>query len=332
MMRERISLEDDIEQTTKLIKKLSVKEPDPQPEGWRDELEEVRRARTTSGTIHLASQEQKEETIPEGRRILRPARLMMRQQPEGWRDELEEVRRARTTSGTVHHTSQEQKEETIPDGKKTVKRGGMSVNLNVPNSNIINIGSSRSPVKEIITNFENIHLEGKDIHKTSTLLLKTETGNVKKLAETFSETSRNESSSSQHPAMRNIKLNGKQSQKKPVIPEEAKKKPPSSKRIWTKLKSGLFGWKNISSVSVPTKPSHGKTTSKISTHFRSENFEVKSVTKKSYNIPPKISLGGRESSTNQLKILENNKPGEGLHLLAGKSSFELEAKRSNGGR
>ena len=85
-------------------------------------------------------------------------------------------------------------------------------------------------------------------------------------------------------------------------------------------------------MSVPTKPSHGKTTSKISTHFRSENFEVKSVNEKSCNIPPNISLGGRESSANQLKILENNKPGEGLHLLVGKSSFELEAVRSNGVR
>ena len=132
--------------------------------------------------------------------------------------------------------------------------------------------------------------------------------------------------------MRNIKLDGKQSQKKPVIPEEAKKKPPSSKRVWTKLKSGLFGWKTISSVSVPTKPSHGKITSKISTHFRSENFEVKSVNEKSCNIPPNISLGGRESSANQLKILENNKPGEGLHLMVEKSSFELEAVRSNGVR
>ena len=256
--------------------------------------------------------------------------MRQQQQPEGCRDELEEVRRARTTSGTVHHTSQEQKKETIPDGRKTLTRGGMSVNLKVPSINIINIGSSRSPVKEIITNFENIHLEGnKNIHETSTLLLKTKTGNVKKLAETFSDTSRNESSSSKHPAMRNIQLDEKQAQKKPIIPEEARKKPPSSKRVWTRLKSGLFGWKKISSVSVPTKPSYGKTTSKISTHFRSENFEVKSVDKKSCNIPPKISLGGGESSENQLKFLENNKPGEGLYLLAAKSSFELEAVRSN---
>ena len=90
----------------------------------------------------------------------------------------------------------------------------MPVNLNVPDINIINIGSSRSPVKEIVTNFENIHLEGKNIHETSTLLLKTKTGNVKKSAETFSETSRNESSSSKHPAMRNIQIGWK------ISPEE----------------------------------------------------------------------------------------------------------------
>ena len=240
-MVENRTIEVKIEQVTTLIERLSLKdnetENDQKPEGCK-------------------SKEQKKETIPEGRKTLKSGGL------PGWRrGKLEEVRRARTTSGTVHHTSQEQKEETIPDGKKTVKRGGMSVNLNVPNSNIINIGSSRSPVKEIITNFENIHLEGnKNIHETSTLLLKTKTGNVKKLAETFSETSRNESSSSIHPAMRNIKLDGKQSQKKPVIPEEAKKKPPSSKRVWTTLKTGLFGWIKISSVIVPSKPSHGKTT------------------------------------------------------------------------
>jgi hypothetical protein len=39
------------------------------PEGWRrDEPEEVRRALTTSGTLHLASQEVK-ETTPEGRML-----------------------------------------------------------------------------------------------------------------------------------------------------------------------------------------------------------------------------------------------------------------------
>ena len=237
------------------------------------------------------------------------------------------MRRARTTSGTFHHTSQEQKKETIPDGRKTVKRGEMPVNLNVPDINIIKIGSSKSPVKEIITNFENIHLEGKNIHETSTLLLKTKTVNVKKLAETFSETSRNESSSSKHPVMRNIQLNGKQAKKKPVIPEEAKKKPPSSKRVWTKLKSGLFGWKTISSVSVPTKPSHGKIISKISTHFRSENFEVKSVNEKSCNIPPKISLGGGESSASIRNIFGKNINDRGFNLSAGNSS---SARKSGG--
>ena len=81
-----------------------------------DELEEVRRARTTSGTIHHTSQEQKEETIPDGRKN------MMRREKPGWRrGKLEEVRRAHTTSGTLHHEPQEEK-ETIPEGRNIIPK------------------------------------------------------------------------------------------------------------------------------------------------------------------------------------------------------------------
>ena len=272
-----ISLEEDIEQTTKLINRLSVKEPDPQPEGWRDELEEVRRARTTSGTIHLASQEQKKETIPEGR--------------------------------------------------KCIGRGGMTVSLNVPdatNINIINIGTSRSPVKDLISTFENIQNVKTDNHETSIHTdRKSKPGNVKKLAETFNSSSRNESSSD-HPASRNIQLDGEQVPRKQFIPGKAKDKPPSSRRVWTRLKSGLFGWKKITSVSVPARPSQGKTL--LSTHNKSKNFEVKSVAQNSENTPPKISVGGEGSSVNMQQVFRNNRNGEKLVLLAGNLSSEWKTK------
>ena len=45
-----------------------VQDENISPEGWKgDEPEEVRRARTTGGTLHLRSQEVK-ETLPEGRK------------------------------------------------------------------------------------------------------------------------------------------------------------------------------------------------------------------------------------------------------------------------
>ena len=373
-MREKISLEEQIDQAIKLIESLSVKEPDQQPEGWRDKLEEVRRARTTSGTVHLTSQEQKEETIPDGRKILRPARLKTRKQPEGWRDELEEVRRARTTSGTIHHTSQEQKEETIPDGRKNMtrrekpgwRRGKLEevrrarttsgtlhhkpqeeketipegrniipkekICLKVPDKaeiNIITIGSSRSPVKELINNFENFK-QSQDTHETSKSKdEKIQTWKVKKLAESFSQTSGNESSS-EHPAIRNSQVDGKQVPGNQVNPRDALIKPASSRKVWTKLRSGLFGWKYTKSVSVPPKPSHGKT-SKIFTQNKPNNFEVRSVAQNSEILPPKITLGGRESSKIMKTSFGNNSNGEGLNLSAEKLSSVLRSEGQNDG-
>ena len=87
-----------------------------------------------------------------------------------------------------------------------------------------------------------------------------------KLAEVFKQTSRNENSSD-YPVVRNSQMDVKQVSRRPLIPEVAGGKPVSSQKVWTKFKSGLFGWKQLKSVSVPPKPSHGKL-SKISTQTK----------------------------------------------------------------
>ena len=193
----------------------------------------------------------------------------------------------------------------------------MTVSLNVPdatNINIINIGTSRSPVKDLISTFEKIQNVKTDNHETSIHTdRKSKPGNVKKLAETFNTSSRNESSSD-HPASRNIQLDGEQVPRKQSIPSKAKDKPPSSRRVWTRL----FGWKKITSVSVPARPSQGKTL--LSTHNKSRNFEVKSVAQNSENIPPKISVGGGGSSVNMQQVFRNNSNGERLVLMVGNLS------------
>ena len=96
--------------------------------------------------------------------------------------------------------------------------------------------------------------------------------------------------------------------------------------MWINLKSRLFGWKQITSVNVLPKPSYGET--KISTHYKSKNFEVKSVAQNLEIIPPKISLGGGESSANLQNRFKNNSNGERLNLSAG----NLSSARKTGGQ
>ena len=125
-------------------------------------------------------------------------------------------------------------------------------------------------------------------------------------------------------------MDGKQVPGNQVNPRDALIKPASSRKVWTKLRSGLFGWKYTKSVSVPPKPSHGKT-SKIFTQNKPNNFEVRSVAQNSEILPPKITLGGRESSKIMKTSFGNNSNGEGLNLSAEKLSSVLRSEGQNDG-
>ena len=108
---------------------------------------------------------------------------------------------------------------------------------------------------------------------------------------------------------------------------KSKPKPTSSRRVWTKLKSGLFGWKYSKTVSVPSKPSHGKLSniSKISTQTRIKNFETNSVTETHQVLPPKTFFFGGGSSAGARTLFGNNSNIGGLNLAAGNSSSERTA-------
>ena len=175
-------LEIQIEKITSLIESWKLQEPDQQPNGRksndlsvpigrkpvlarrRGKLEEVRQARTTSGTSDHHFPQEEKETGPEGRKRMKEGRWT------GRKGKLEEERRARTTSGTFdHHKPQVVKENVPNDG-----------NMKITTTNCLKVSeektetdikSSRSPVKEIINNFENIqqNMNNKKIenHETS---------------------------------------------------------------------------------------------------------------------------------------------------------------------
>ena len=182
----------------------------------------------------------------------------------------------------------------------------------------------------VITNFEKLQQKSRINHKTSTPTeVKSQVGNTKKLAETFIQTSRNESFPD-HPSIRNSNVDGKSVQRRQVIPGDGQHKPVSSQKVWAKLKSGLFGWKYSKSVSVSPKPSHDKISNipKISTQTKIKNFEAKSVPENLQIIPPKISFGGGESSANVRNIFGKNSNDRGFNLSAGK----LSSVRKSGGQ
>ena len=186
---------------------------------------------------------------------------------------LEDVRHDRTPSGTYHHHKPQEKKETIPEGRNVIPKETVCLNTK-SDKNISNIKSSRSPIKELITNFEKLQQKSRMNHETSTQKeVKSQVGNTKKLSETFTPTSRNESFPD-HPSIRNSNVDGKSVQRRQVIPGDGQHKPVSSQKVWAKLKSGLFGWKYSKSVSVSPKPSHGKISniSKISTQNKIKNF------------------------------------------------------------
>ena len=242
------------------------------------------------------------------------------------------MRHAHTTSGTFHHHKPQEKKETIPERRNVIPKETICLNTK-SDKNISNIKSSRSPIKELITNFEKLQQKSRINHKTSTPReVKSQVGNTKKLAETFIQTSRNESFPD-HPSIRNSNVDGKSVPRRQAIPGDGQNKPVSSRKVWAKLKSGLFGWKYSKSVSVSPKPSHDKISNipKISTQTKIKNFEAKSVPENLQIIPPKITLGGRESSKIMKTSFGNNSNGEGLNLLAEKLSSVLRSGGQNDG-
>ena len=246
-MAKKKLLESAIEQVTSLIERLKLEEHDKQPEGRKAE--------------------DQSERIPIGRKPV-----------TDWRGKLEEVRRARTTSGTSDHQKPQEVKESVPEGRNMRSIKSACLEVSDKSEMNINIKSSRSPVKDIITTFENFQQTTEKVNKTSAVIGNiSQLGRVKKLAEHFIPTSE---SSPENPAVRNSQVDGNLNKKNRVIPEDRKSKPVPvpSRRIWTRLKSGLFGWKQSHQVNISSKPSYEKPKQQnIFTHMRPKNVEVKSV-------------------------------------------------------
>ena len=127
------------------------------------------------------------------------------------------------------------------------------VGINITNHSL---QTSRSPVKDLITSFEKLQqtenvipsMCNKKNHKTSTSSEHFQLGKVKKLAETFSNTSED---IPETPAIRNSQVDGRQPIEEIVFPEADRERPAASRKVWTRLKSGLFGWRK------PQKPRSG---------------------------------------------------------------------------
>ena len=83
---------------------------------------------------------------------------------------------------------------------------------------------------------------------------------------------------------------------KPNIPIGGKDKPPPARKVWTQLKSGLFGWKTLARPTIPSsgnKPRKTGTSAKTVTVF--ENSHVNKISKTRQYLPPKLIFlwGGR---------------------------------------
>ena len=85
-------------------------------------------------------------------------------------------------------------------------------------------------------------------------------------------------------------------QEAPIIPVGRIQKPPPAKKVWTRLKSGLFGWKYTAQPTIPSRGSNSRTPGKSvmkesPKHKISETWRDK---------PPKTSFfgGGGKVGTN----------------------------------
>ena len=260
-MAKKKLLESAIEQVTSLIESLKLDEHDQQPEGRK-------------------ADDQSEERIPIGRKPVTDWR----------RGKLEEVRRARTTSGTSDHHKPQEVKESVPEGRNVKVIKSTCLKVSAKSDPNINIKSSRSPVKDIITTFENFQQTTEKVNKTSAVIGNiSQLGRVKKLAEHFIPTSE---SSPENPAVRYSQVDGIATNKKTkVIPEGGKVKPVPGRKVWTKLRSGLFGWKQCQPVNNLSRTSYEKSKYKCSRpfidisffHFAASNLGVEHV----YETPSK---------------------------------------------
>ena len=178
----------------------------------------------------------------------------------------------------------DQKKESIHNGRKNLKRGredevpnGRKLFDNKSSLNVepqSNIRFQKSPVKDLIATFELLAKNNLDENSSKNL--------------------------TKHPP---TDLKTVTQEEKPVIPVGRKLKPPQAKRVWTQLRSGLFGWK---SVAQPTKPSKGNiprtsgTRGNIVTILKES--PANKVSKTRQNEPPKLfgGWGCRRASTHDV--------------------------------
>ena len=162
-----------------------------------------------------------------------------------------------------------QKKDNIPNGRTGLKRGRepSEERKNSKNSlyveQIKNIKLRKSPVKDLIHTFELMARKNLEEHSTK---IEDKPADLKTCTQEV----------------------------KPIIPVGRTEKLPPAKKVWTKLKSGLFGWKLIAQ---PTKPSKGfkpSTSGKVGTVKMGSQMNKTSETRQIK--PPKILFfrgGGR---------------------------------------
>ena len=217
-------------------------------------------------------QKQKMEAIPEGRRAMKRER---------------------------------EPEDTRPEGRKDMKN---KVNLN--EEPIFNIKKfPRSPVKDLIYSFEQLTKKNLEGSKTSSQnKVVTKTAGFQKIPSTNIERSNTGpaiSSSNKicnnmylKPECSNIPTNeqtdrptvkpGRIKDKvvKQNIPVGGKQKPLPAKKVWTRLKSGLFGWKTLARPTISPSGEPAKTVSVI------QPSQVNKISKIRQYSPPELIFGG----------------------------------------
>ena len=214
-----------------------------------------------------------------------------------------EVVQSRMPRKVAEGRKQKQKKEIIPEGRKAMKRerepentrpegwkeNEDKVSLNVePRMNIKKF--PRSPVKDIIHSFEQLAskniLEGNKLSSQDKMIKtadfqklpsnKIERSNIKP-AVSIPNKNYNDMhlkpecstlTTNEHSDKTTVKTGGFEDEAvKPKIPIGGKQKPLPARKVWTRLKSGLFGWKTLAR---PTISSSGNSASVGSPKFSHE--------------------------------------------------------------
>ena len=218
---------------------------------------------------------------------------------------------------------QKQKKEIIPEGRKAMKREREpevtrpkcwkeienKVNLNV--EPLINIKKfPRSPVKDLIHSFEQLAnkniLEGNKHSGQNKIVIKTasfqkipsnkiERSNIKPAVSISNRICNNmqlkpECSTiptNEHTDKPTVKTGGFEDKTvKPNIPIGGKQKPLPARKVWTRLKSGLFGWKTLARPTIPSSGISAKTVSVFQTS------QMNKLSKTRQDSPPKLIFFG----------------------------------------